>query len=104
MALGNAIGDLAGRTLSGNSAVLDKVSDEIVALARAGETAMGSIRKLTEALDQFLLAPLKNVQALGNAIAPMVAAFNPGLVVQFELALRDTYAVMGQMLLPVMQG
>jgi hypothetical protein len=104
MSLGASIQGLAGRTFSGNSMILDKVTEEITALSKASEKALGSITKFTTALTDFLLAPLANVKALAAAIAPLVALFNPAVVTQFELAMRDTLATVGSMLVPVLQG
>lgn len=104
MAIGEMLGNLAGRAVGGNVGILDKVTEQITALAKAGEKTMESIRGLTDSLTKLLLGPLKNVQAIGQSIAPFVALFNPAIVIQFELALRDTMAVMGQMLVPVLQG
>jgi hypothetical protein len=104
MALGDALFDLAGRTASGNSTALDAVSNGLDRLAKAAGTAMESVSRLTESLVKLLVAPLDHVKGLANVIGPLVAAFNPGVVQQFALALHDTSAVVGSMLLPVMQG
>lgn len=104
MALGNALFDLAGRAASGNSKALDMVSDGLDHLAKAAGTAMESVTRLTESLTKLLTAPLDQVKAMANVIGPLVAAFNPGIVTQFALALHDTHAVIGAMLTPVLQG
>lgn len=102
--LGNAIFDLVGRGAAGNSTILDKVSEGIESLAKAGDKALGSMTRLTEALTDLFTAPLTNAKQLASVIGPMVAAFNPGVVQQFSLALHDTYAVLGDMLMPVMKS
>lgn len=106
MAIGDALAGMAGPAIAGAVGpwILDKVSKGLVELSKAGNMAMKPIRELTESLTTFLLAPIKSVQALGAAISPLVALFNPAYVIQFELALRDTMAVLGQMLVPVLEG
>lgn len=104
MELGGAITGLVGRTASGNDWVLDKVAEGIQSLAKAGETALGSVNRLTAAMVDLFRAPLASATALAAVIGPLVAAFNPGLLQQFALALHDTNAVLGAMFTPILRA
>jgi hypothetical protein len=104
MALGNALFNLVGRTTSGNSGLTDAISGGMDRLAKSAGTALGSISSLTEALTNLLMAPLNNIKSLATTIAPLIAAFNPAIVTRFGLALHDTNAVLGSVLIPILEG
>ena len=72
--------------------------------SRLATGALGALSAGLKGLSQALTAPLSAVQGMAAAITQMVELANPGVVMQFTLALRDALAVMGGMLTPVMQG
>lgn len=73
-------------------------------LASAAMNAFTGVTKLGGAITQQLLGPLESVRSLVSSIGQMVSLANPAIMQNFMLALNDTAAVIGRMLIPVMQS
>lgn len=74
---------------------------------RAALTTTGAIRAIGSGLSAMtarLLAPVNAVKAIADSIASFVGLANPVAVRLFTLALRDTMAVLGQALTPILKG
>jgi hypothetical protein len=99
-----ALANLAGRLAAGNAGPLDKVAGGLDKLAASGKTALSSITSLATSISGALLSPLDSARKMVESIGNLVRLFNPGILVQFQLTLNDTLAVIGSALVPVMQG
>lgn len=73
-------------------------------LSKSATGALGAVTGLASSLTGGLLGPLEAVTGMVDTIGKLVGLFNPGIVTQFQLALNDTMAVLGAMLIPVLQG
>jgi hypothetical protein len=108
--LGTSIKDLASHTKVTRVAV--EVASKAIQGFQAGvkffsDTATGGVGAafaLSTAITEVFTGPLKSVQQFASSIAPYVQAANPGVMLQFQIALLDTQAVVGGLLTPAMQG
>lgn len=69
--------------------------------AAFGELTNG-LTSVASQLAQSVLLPIAPMQALAQVMTPFVAAFNPVVMEQFNLAITDVMAVIGSALTPVM--
>jgi hypothetical protein len=86
---------------------LGAVGTAFSSLTKVASLAMGGIGAVTSAiggLTGVLTAPIDMIQSLATAITGMVELVNPAIVQQFTFAMNDAMAVMGSMLVPVMQA
>lgn len=116
-----------GATLAPFADVLVKVNDVLRTVVPQFDKVYTTVRDLTQQFGEWLvkLVPFKEsldkvqqafvsiatvapkvagaVASLGASIAGIVAKANPAVAEQFNLALNDTLAVIGQALVPVLQ-
>lgn len=104
MAIAGALTNFAGRLFAANAGVVEKVAGGLDKLAAAGKNALSSVTGLATSLTGGLLAPLDAVREMVQSIGGLVGLFNPGILMQFQLTLSDTLAVLGAALVPVLQG
>lgn len=75
-------------------------------VAGAASAPVVLVESLTKAIADIALAAAAattNVGAMGLAITGLVAKANPAVAQQFTLALNDTFAVIGQALVPILK-
>lgn len=90
--------------------VIDTISDFLDTIDLFGKAQRAAANATNEAfktirttIKNLLTDPLSAVPALLNQIYDAVQTFNPGAMLEFELALRDAKAVFGEALLPIVR-
>ncbi len=87
-----------------NFGALGKVISSIASVSKIATVGLGAIGAVVSGITGALTAPLDAIQAIADVIMNLVQLANPGVMVEFMLAMTDAMAVLGHGMTPIMQG
>src|SRR5262249_18960313 len=105
--LSNAVAQ-SGKAAEKSSAPFRGLGEAVKATGGFATSALTSLRRMAEGGADLLRRPLAGLDvaigAINANITRFVALANPGAVIQFQRAVNDLYAVIGQAMLPALQA